>query len=714
MKSLVIVSKGLAPYRVRFYSEVAKSLASRGWKVSLLVAKLGARDHPWKDAGQSNQGLDIIDVGPASDQSPLRRWVDRLGRLLTKSDPEIPTTALLRELSRLKPDCVWTHEYSPFCLAAAFWAAARDVVCVLSSDLGASPPPHSCTPLQLSLHRKMAFLYIGVIAQTKEATRRWPDSQLPITFAPHAIDTAEYFPSPDTTKKCVRFLFTAGVRREKGIEQTIEAARILAAEGYDFELRVVGTGPLAGWLSQQTDRWLSIGGFIEGEALREEYRNSDVYVLPTEGDTYGVTVHEAAASGLPLIVGKNAGAAETLVEHGVSGYQIDHDDIPALAGKMRILLDDVMLRKSMASAARRLAEPLDVKTLGNTTASFIENLTSHADTKEARRPGEPEPSGSPAEIAPFVRPWGTQKIAAVFATMNRSAVAAECIRRLANQTAIPSKLFVTDNASSDDTCQELEAVAAESGLPFELIRSKINLGNAGGIKLAVDQAFDQGYDAVWILDDDSWPEPQAFEMLLDADGPAEGIRTSMVLAPDSTELSWPCEIMSPGGSWQNPETLKSLRQSGWIRVRRSWLGSLVPRSAYLHVGPLNPDLFLRGEDEDYPRALEAAGYPFWMATRSILNHPVAGPLVTLTVGENKLCLERNLGSDKLYYRIRNMLWIKRKESGTLISVALAVGYLVLIIRWFRPLFPVLGVFVEAAVDAFHGRLGRRAARNESN
>jgi len=705
MKSLVIVSKGLAPYRTRFYSEVARSLGARGWRVTLLTARLEARDHPWKDAGLGGQGLEIINVGPGSEDSPLQRLVEKYGRLLTKSDPEIPSAALLKELIRLKPDCIWTHEYSPFCLAAAFWAEIRDIVCILSTDLGANPPPHACTPLQLGMHRKLAFLYNGVIAQTREATRRWPESTLPVNFAPHAIDADEYSRSPRPAGHIIRFLFVAGIRREKGIEQTIEAARVLAGEGHRFELRVVGSGPLSTWLEEQRDPWLSIGGFIEGEALRGEYGDADIYVLPTEGDTYGVTVHEAAASSLPLIVGRNAGAAETLVEEGSSGFQIDHTDVSGLADRMRMLLQDKALRDAMGSAARDLAETLDVKLLGARTASFIEALTGSGDINGT------EPAHLSEASDDSLPPDGEHpRIAAVFATMNRSPVAAECLRKLADQTVPPSKLFVTDNASTDDTCEVLESVASTCTLPFELIRSGENLGNSGGVKLAVERAFSQGYDAVWILDDDSWPQPTAFERLVDPDGPPEGIRTSVVLAPDSTELSWPSEIISTEGSWRNPVRFESLPVAPWVRTRRSWLGALIPRDVYLHVGPINPDFFLRGEDEDYPRALESAGYPFWMATGSILNHPVAGPLVSLALGENKLCLEKNLGGDKLYYRIRNMLWIKRKESGPFISSALAIGYCLLIVRWFRPLLPSLGVFVEAVVHASQDRLGKRPPR----
>lgn len=297
------------------------------------------------------------------------------------------------------------------------------------------------------------------------------------------------------------------------------------------------------------------------------------------------------------------------------------------------------------------------------------------------------------------------QIAAVFATMNRTATAVECVRRLSNQTIQVGKLVVTDNASTDSTVEDLRDECQRGGLAFEIISSPENLGNAGGIKLAIERAFLGGAEAVWILDDDSWPEPDAFEAILDPDGPQDGIRTSMVLAPDSDRLSWPCEVSHPHGHWCF--TVQAASHSGWVLVRRSWLGALIPRHAYAKVGPVNGDLFLRGEDEDYPRRLVQAGYQFWMGASSILRHPISGDLARFSFGGESVCIERNLDENRLYYRIRNMLWIKRNESGALVSIILSAGYLILIITQIRPFWRSLKVFGEAAKDGFANRLGRR-------
>lgn len=298
-----------------------------------------------------------------------------------------------------------------------------------------------------------------------------------------------------------------------------------------------------------------------------------------------------------------------------------------------------------------------------------------------------------------------QRIAAVFATMNRREVACECLRLLDCQSLPPHKIFVTDNASSDGTAEAIEDHAISLQVEVQVIRSSENLGNAGGIQVAMDRAFADGFDHVWILDDDSWPDPCALSDLSGV-GPEGGIRTSLILEPDSSRISWPFEVRKCDGRWKLVEEPLAAPER-WLEVRRSWLGSLIPREAYLKVGPVNAELFLRGEDEEYPRRLEQAGYRFWMSSASILRHPVAGPLVTLSFGDHKLCLERNLSADKLYYRIRNMIWIKRGESGRMTAFILASGYFLLLARWFRPFRPTSAIFIEAVRDAITGRLGKR-------
>ena len=102
-------------------------------------------------------------------------------------------------------------------------------------------------------------------------------------------------------------------------------------------------------------------------------------------------------------------------------------------------------------------------------------------------------------------------------TYNRADVLVGCLDGLAAQTSPPDAVFVVDNASSDHTA---EVLRARTDLPLRIIHSEENLGGAGGFHLGVGQAYDAGFDRIWLMDDDVVPAPECLQVLLDHPGAA--------------------------------------------------------------------------------------------------------------------------------------------------------------------------------------------------
>jgi rhamnopyranosyl-N-acetylglucosaminyl-diphospho-decaprenol beta-1,3/1,4-galactofuranosyltransferase len=297
-------------------------------------------------------------------------------------------------------------------------------------------------------------------------------------------------------------------------------------------------------------------------------------------------------------------------------------------------------------------------------------------------------------------------VAAVFVTMNRCEIASTCLAKLAGQTRRPERVFVVDNASTDGTRKMLAEMSARHPEWIVVIESERNLGNAGGMQITMEKVFAEGFDAVWILDDDSWPEPEALAFLLEADLPADAVRSCRVVDLATGGLSWPVQLAS-GGEWQLHETLDALPEGEVLRIRRSWLGALIPREVYQTVGPVEGRLFLRGEDEDYPRRIERAGFSVFMITGSLLHHPAAGTLKRWEFAGRTMILESGLAGDKLYYRLRNTWWITRRDHGAFEASVTALLNGLALLRWEDSTSNWLPVWWEAARDAFAGRLGKR-------
>jgi glycosyltransferase involved in cell wall biosynthesis len=66
--------------------------------------------------------------------------------------------------------------------------------------------------------------------------------------------------------------------------------------------------------------------FLPQQKLKILYKNAAWFILPSLGETWGLVVNEAMASGLPILVSNQVGCASTLVKHGVNGFIFSPND----------------------------------------------------------------------------------------------------------------------------------------------------------------------------------------------------------------------------------------------------------------------------------------------------------------------------------------------------------------------------------------------------
>jgi glycosyltransferase involved in cell wall biosynthesis len=95
-------------------------------------------------------------------------------------------------------------------------------------------------------------------------------------------------------------------------------------------------------------------GYMVGSGLAEAFASADAFFFPGAQETFGQVVQEAMASGLPSVV-TNRGGVSGLVEEGVTGFVVEHDETAFAAAAMQ-LRDNPGLRQQMADTARELAE----------------------------------------------------------------------------------------------------------------------------------------------------------------------------------------------------------------------------------------------------------------------------------------------------------------------------------------------------------------------
>lgn len=162
-------------------------------------------------------------------------------------------------------------------------------------------------------------------------------------------------------------LFVGVIQESKGVYELLEIARRLHAQGFTFELRLVGKTNSASternicqYIQQHSlhDR-VKLVGVKVGEDKWQEYVNADIFCFPSHFETFGLVLVEAMQFNLP-VVATRIGGIQSVVVDGETGYLAPLKDVTAFAEKIKQLLSDSHLRQKMGQRGR---------------AFFLENFT---------------------------------------------------------------------------------------------------------------------------------------------------------------------------------------------------------------------------------------------------------------------------------------------------------------------------------------------------
>lgn len=151
-------------------------------------------------------------------------------------------------------------------------------------------------------------------------------------------------------------LYAAKFMRRKRPGDLLNAVRRLKGEdGRPYTVVMAGSGELERELrtfcaEHRLDN-VVFTGFVNQSELPQLYGASDVFVLPSEHEPWGLAVNEAMCAGLPIVVSREVGCAADLVQDGVEGYTPAAGDIEGLASALRRLIGDDALRRQQGRAS---------------------------------------------------------------------------------------------------------------------------------------------------------------------------------------------------------------------------------------------------------------------------------------------------------------------------------------------------------------------------
>jgi len=190
------------------------------------------------------------------------------------------------------------------------------------------------------------------------------------TVIPHGVDTEVYAPPPDRAAAFAESglpgTFAIGcfgrVRAQKGSDVFVDAMCRLLPRYPDFTAVIVGAiTPEQTGFADDLKRRIAASGLtprivITGELdiaeVQRWYRRLTIYAFTSRNEGFGLTLIEAMAAGAALVAAR-AGAAELVVEDGISGVLVPPGDAEALAAALETLMRDPASATAMGERGRQ-------------------------------------------------------------------------------------------------------------------------------------------------------------------------------------------------------------------------------------------------------------------------------------------------------------------------------------------------------------------------
>lgn len=286
----------------------------------------------------------------------------------------------------------------------------------------------------------------------------------------------------------------------------------------------------------------------------------------------------------------------------------------------------------------------------------------------------------------------SSRVVAVVVSYNRAQLLEACLDALAAQDRRPDAVIVVDNASTDGAAD----IAARHEIGADVLRLRRNVGGAGGFAAGIARALTRhDADWVWVMDDDTIPQPGALGALLRS------------LESSPVRLS----VLSSRAVWTDG------REHPMNRSRVRWDASRAQkRDAALADGfPIRTASYVSAllNGEDVRRlGLPLADYFIWSDdfehTGRLLRHG-RGIRVLASIVEHRTARFGNAQADpgsRFYFDVRNRIWALLRSGSfswperILFGGATALGWMRLLIR---TRFSLLATGMHGVLDALRKR-----------
>lgn len=241
------------------------------------------------------------------------------------------------------------------------------------------------------VHRAMWHNMLEVFNQLDAATTptetavsilRKQDIRIPVKAISCGVNQEEFYPRPNLDSTSMRshyqlafdravLLYVGRVDREKGLDDLVDAAELLADEPVQFA--IVGKGMYREMLMEQVHNrglgaWVVFPGYVPSEDLPLLINSCDAFIMPSAQELQSIATLEAMSCARPVLLA-NARALPELVEHGVNGYLFNPFNPASIAGTVQLFMSKRSRWPEMGQASLEKSRPHH---LSNTIQRYVE------------------------------------------------------------------------------------------------------------------------------------------------------------------------------------------------------------------------------------------------------------------------------------------------------------------------------------------------------
>jgi len=236
---------------------------------------------------------------------------------------------------------------------------------------------------KFTLYTPLRFPYGRIITGrivVSEAAYEFANHYFPGKYKliPNGIDTKRFNPKNPKLKKFtggkLNILFVGRLEERKGLNYLLAVYKKIRSQNANIRLIVVGDGKLrreyVSYVTKNKIEDVHFEGRVSDQLLPSYYTTADIYCSPaTHGESFGIVLLEAMASGVPVITGANPGY-RNLIADGKNGFLVDPSDTTRFANLLDKLIANEDLRKKFSIAGLVKAKQYDWQTVGKRIVDY--------------------------------------------------------------------------------------------------------------------------------------------------------------------------------------------------------------------------------------------------------------------------------------------------------------------------------------------------------